>query len=146
MIFRFNFVSSFLIQHEMPTAVFVNNLSWFSGGGVNLFAFRKRRLMAGVRRHLTDITGSLSISYAISDRSRGGLIKIDLRILWPTMIRKIDHDWTRSLQRFPKLFVIPLSITLSPIYNVCLMLPNSCDNALHASTYIRNRLGQLKSL
>ena len=71
----------------MPTVVFVNNLSWFSGGGLNL-----RRLMAGVRRHLTDITGSLSISYAISDNSRGGLIKIDLRILWPTMIRKIDHD------------------------------------------------------
>ena len=53
---------------------------------------------------------------------------------------------TRSLQRFPKLFVIPLSITVSPIYNVCLMLPNTCDNALHASAYIRNRVGQLKSL
>ena len=53
---------------------------------------------------------------------------------------------TRSLQRFAKLFVIPLSITVSPIYNVCLMLPNSCDNALHASAYIRNRVGQLKGL
>ena len=98
MIFRSNFVSSFLIQH----GVFVDNLSWFSGGGVNLFAFRKRRLMAGVRRHLTDITGSLSISYAISDRSRGGLIKIDLRILWPTMIRKIDHDWNEESSKVPK--------------------------------------------
>ena len=65
----------------MPTVGVVNNLSWFSGGGVNLFAFKsrqnnlKRRLLAGLRRHLTDITGSHSISYAISDNSRGGLVK-----------------------------------------------------------------------
>ena len=39
MIFRFNFVSSFLIQQEMPTVIyFVNNSSCFSGGGLNLSA------------------------------------------------------------------------------------------------------------
>ena len=153
MIFPVNFVSSFLIQHEMPTVGVGNNLSWFSGGGVNLFAFKsrqnnlKRRLMAGLRRHLTDITGSHSISYAISDNSRGGLVKIGL--VKDTLANNDteNRSWLkRSLQRFAKLFFIPLSITVSPIYNVCLMLPNSCDNALHASAYIRNRVGQLKGL
>ena len=39
MIFRFNFVSSFLIQQKMPTVIyFVNNSSYFSGGGLNLSA------------------------------------------------------------------------------------------------------------
>ena len=42
MIFRFNFVSSFLIQQEMPTVMyFVNNSSCFRGGGVNLSAISK---------------------------------------------------------------------------------------------------------
>ena len=42
MIFGFNFVSSFLIQQEMPTVIyFVNNSSCFSGGGLNLSAISK---------------------------------------------------------------------------------------------------------